>query len=319
VPTNEVELTQANKENSKKDVSDSLERGELSNENKSSEGKKEEKKLTLYELFTILSPYFWPSSASENAFMNRVRSSSTWAMVAISKACNIIAPFYLSTATNSLVRGQWGAVVKYCTLYIFLRITSSVCKEMQGVLYIRVKQQATIELQEFIFTHIHHLSLAFHLNKSTGVIMKAMDRGVDAANTLISYLFLFLIPALIECFAVIILFFLSYKQYLLSLIIVIAIVIYAAVTIFLTNYRKKFREETNKHDNDYHNQATDSILNYETVKYFTNEGYEVDKYKQLISKYQKAHSSTQFFLSTLNISQQVLFMFLLIMLVCTAM
>lgn len=107
--------------------------------------------------------------------------------------------------------------------------------------------------------HILTLPIPIHFS---GVIMKVMDRGVDAADALISYLFLFLVPALLECLAVILLFFISYKQYILSLIICLAIVVYVVVTVYLTNYRKKFREETNKHDNDYHNQVSIVIIHH---------------------------------------------------------
>lgn len=261
--------------------------------------------LSLYELFQVLSPYFWPSGGSDNVWVNRVRSSSTWLMVILSKLCSLTAPLFLSQATNALLQQHLSTATWNICFYSGLRLAASVCKEAQSMLYIKVKQQASIQLQVQVFTHLHNLSLQWHLSKKTGSVMKSMDRGVEAANQLITYLFLYLIPALAECLAVVILFFVSYGQYGLGLIVFTGVAAYCGVTIWITQYRKRYREETNKHDNAFHDQANDSILNYETVKYFTNESYEINKYKSSVYQYQKANTSTQYSLSALNISQQV--------------
>ena len=133
-----------------------------------------------------------------------------------------------------------------------------------------------------------------------------MDRGIDAANSLISSLFLFLIPAILECLAVVILFFINFKQWQLGLTVFVGVSLYACATIFITQWRKKFREQTNKHDNEFHDKATDSVINFETVKYFTGEAFEVERFKTSVVKYQQFNSSTQLSLSLLNISQQVI-------------
>eukprot|EP01039_Chlorochromonas_danica_P002484 gene2484-2722_t len=263
--------------------------------------------LSLYELFQVLSPYFWPSGeGSDNVWVNRARSSSTWLMVILSKLCSLTAPLFLSQATNALIQQQLSTATWNICFYSGLRLGASVCKEAQSMLYIKVKQQASIQLQVQVFTHLHNLSLQWHLSKKTGSVMKSMDRGVEAANQLITYLFLYLIPALAECLAVVILFFVSYGQYGLGVIVFTGVAAYCGVTIWITQYRKRYREETNKHDNAFHDQANDSILNYETVKYFTNESYEINKYKSSVFQYQKANTSTQYSLSALNISQQVI-------------
>jgi ABC-type transport system involved in Fe-S cluster assembly fused permease/ATPase subunit len=132
-----------------------------------------------------------------------------------------------------------------------------------------------------------------------------MDRGVDAANSLVSYLFLFLVPAILECLAVIILFFLNYRQYFLGITVFIGVTLYSIATIYITQWRKTLRAETNKHDNDFHEKATDSLINYETVKYFTNENFEIDRFTQSVAMYQVKMSATALSLNALNITQQV--------------
>lgn len=272
-----------------------------------SEKKMEKKKtaLSMGELLTVLLPYFWPSGDMKGAYLNRIRSTSTWMMVGASKVCNICAPFFISDAANYLVAGDFYHALISMGLFSLLKLAGSVFKEMQSMIYIRVKQQASIELQELTFTHLHNLSLNWHLSKRTGSVMKSMDRGIEAANQLVSYLFLFLIPTVIECLSVIILFFVQYKQWQLGAVVFFGVAVYAILTVGITQWRKKFREQTNKHDNDFHDKATDSIINFETVKYFNGERFEIDRFKNSVSNYQKSKSSTQFSLSILNISQQM--------------
>ena len=284
---------------------------ELTNFDKLEAGQSKEKEaplkatLSIYELMRVLTPYFWPSKGSDGAFVNRIRCSCTWLMVVLSKTSSLIAPFYLANATNNLVAAHFAASVHDLLIFSLLRLASQIFKEFQSILYIKVKQQASIELQELAFSHLLSLSLNWHLSK-----MKSMDRGVDAANSLISSLFLFLIPALLECLAVIILFFINFKQWGLGFIVFVGVLLYSCATVFITQWRKKFREETNKQDNDFHDKAMDSIINYETVKYFTGEAFEVSRFKSSVVKFQQYNSSTQLSLSLLNMSQQVCEMFL---------
>jgi ABC-type transport system involved in Fe-S cluster assembly fused permease/ATPase subunit len=156
------------------------------------------------------------------------------------------------------------------------------------------------------FSHLHTLSLNWHLSKKTGSVMKSMDRGIDGVGSLITYLFLFLIPALAECLAVVVLFFAEYKQWSLGLIVLGGVLFYSIATIAITQWRKKFREATNKHDNDFHDKATDSIINFETVKYFTAEDFEVNRFKESVAKFQVFSSSTTVSLSVLNMTQQLI-------------
>jgi len=215
----------------------------------------------------------------------------------------LFAPFYLSDAANSLLQKSWSTAVLSAFAYIALRLASQVFSNLQGIVYIKVKQQASIELQTLTFQHLHELSLNWHLSKKTGSVIKSMDRGTDAVNNLVSYLFLSLIPALSECLAVVILFFAQYQQFSLGVLIFSGIVLYIYVTISITMWRKKFREETNKHDNDFHEKATDSIINFETVKYFTAENFELERYKAAVIKFQVVNSSFMYALNILNISQ----------------
>eukprot|EP01036_Dinobryon_divergens_P059803 gene59803-79765_t len=149
------------------------------------ESKESEKRgLTFFELMRVLKPYFWPSAGTDGALLNRLRTTSTWLLVGLSKAANLYAPLFISVATNKLIshdlRGTFLNVIIYCAL----RLLSSIFKELQGIVYLKVKQQASIQLSEQTFTHLHSLSLNWHLSKKMGNVIRAMDRGADAANDL---------------------------------------------------------------------------------------------------------------------------------------
>jgi len=265
---------------------------------------KQKSGLTFFELFRVLLPYFWPAKGTDGAFINRIRSSSTWLMVALSKTCNLSAPLFLSAATNYIVAKDYYSAAKSMIIFSALKFSASVFKELQSIIYIKVKQQASIQLQELTFTHLHSLSLNWHLSKKSGSVMKSMDRGVEAANQLISSLFLFLLPAILECLAVVVFFFILYRQSLLGGVVLIGVSLYTVATVGITQWRKKFREQTNKHDNDFHDKAMDSIINYETVKYFTGEEFEISRFKNSVVQYQRYNSSTQLSLGLLNVTQQ---------------
>lgn len=265
------------------------------------------KDLTLFQLMSILRPYYWPNEGSDGAVLNRIRAISTYLSVFLSKASSLYAPFFLLTATNELMAGNISVSILCICKYCLLRIVSSFFKELQPVIYVKVKQQASIELQEIIFSHLHSLSFNWHLSKKTGSVIKSMDRSVDAANQLIQYLFLFLIPALCECLAVVFLFFIRYQKHsALGVAVLLGVFFYTIATIVIAQWRKKFREANNKLDNDYHDIATDSIMNYETVKYFTAESSEVSRYKECIIKFQQVNTWQSISNSLLNIIQQII-------------
>ena len=267
---------------------------------------KKSKNLTIRELMLVLGPFFWPNEGTDGAVLNRIRSTLTWVMVALSKTCSLIAPLYLSAGTNELTVGNYSRAATNIGIFCSLRFGSTFFKEAQSIVFLKVKQQAYIQLAETTFAHLHELSLNWHLTKKTGNVIRSMDRGTEAASQLVSNVFLFLGPAILECIAVCIIFFTHFNSVPLGVLIITAVFIYCINTVLVTTWRKKFREATNKHDNDFHEKATDSIINFETVKYFTMEKFEVTRFKSAVSNYQQYMVSTQLAGSVLNASQALI-------------
>jgi len=268
--------------------------------------KKRKAKLTTSALLTILKPYFWPHATSTSATLNRVRAISTWLCVLLSKVCSIGAPIFIGKASTALTRLEYGQAMWYSVYYAGARLGSMVFNECQGLLYLFVAQAAFVELSEVTFEHLHSLSLDWHLRKKLGETIRSMDRGIGACDSLMRYLFLFLMPAVGEMIVVIIIFASYFDYFPLAVAVFVFVYVYALLTILLTLWRKKFRNRVVKSDNDWHDICTDSLINFETVKYFTGEDYEIKRFVKSIERYQSGSVNVKASLSTLNISQQVL-------------
>eukprot|EP00434_Breviolum_minutum_P017141 symbB.v1.2.015128.t1/scaffold1122.1/size136700/12 len=248
--------------------------------------------------------------------MNRIRALTTWACVVLSKVSNIISPIFLARATNALASALrqskpeisaeiWWPLVEYAAL-VFV---SKALKEAQSLVYIKVQQAAYIEIADNTFAHLHGLSLDWHLRKKMGNVIRSMDRGIQAAQSTMQYVVLYLIPTLVEALAVSLIFVFHFKNLQLAVFVLLNLIAYMYATIKVTLWRKKFRTATTKHDNDLHDRLTDSLVNYETVKYFTAEDYE--RKESLVESFQKTSMTTQASLSMLNILQQLIVNFTL--------
>jgi ABC-type transport system involved in Fe-S cluster assembly fused permease/ATPase subunit len=144
-----------------------------------------------------------------------------------------------------------------------------------------------------------------------GNVIRSMDRGIAAAQSTMKYCFLYLLPTLGEAGAVCMIFVLHFQNAQLAIFVLLNLYLYCYVTIKITTWRKKFRTATTKHDNELHDRLTDSLVNYETIKYFTAEEYERKEYRNVVTKFQKMSMATQASLSFLNILQQFIINFTL--------
>uniref|UniRef100_M4C5P0 Uncharacterized protein n=1 Tax=Hyaloperonospora arabidopsidis (strain Emoy2) TaxID=559515 RepID=M4C5P0_HYAAE len=256
--------------------------------------------ISLVKFMSILKPYFWP-----HGLTNKLRALSTYVVLILSKLANLAAPLSMAAATNALVAKDVGRATSSIALFSALTLLSKLFKEMQSLIYLKVKQTAYIELATLTYGHVQSLSYDWHVQKKLGDVLRSMDRGVESANSVVSYVFLYLIPTLAESVVVIVIFAVHFELAGLSFVAFSSLVVYAYLTIKITLWRKKYREASMRHDNEYHDKATDALLNYETIKYFGNERHEVQEYSKVIEKYQRYSLSSQASLSVLNGSQAI--------------
>lgn len=189
--------------------------------------------------------------------------------------------------------------------YGALRLSTTVFTELREFVFARVTQRAvrTVALQ--VFCHLHALSLSFHLNRQTGGMTRDIERGTRGISSLVSYTLFSILPTLIEIALVLGYLVLNYDIWFFG-ITVIALVSYICFTIVVTEWRTHFRRTMNELDSKANSRAIDSLLNYETVKYFGNEAYEARRYDDGLTHYEKAAVRSQTSLSLLNTGQSTI-------------
>lgn len=204
----------------------------------------------------MLRPYFWPDGA-----INKVRAVTTWACVVSSKGCGLVAPLFLGWATTALAHADYRMTVYHSCAYCLVSFAGTTLKECQSLVYLKVAQAAFVQLSQVAFGHLHSLSLDWHLRKKLGEVLRSMDRGIAACDTLMKYLFLWLVPAFAECLTVVIIF-AAYFDYLpLAMTVFYFVFAYVFLTIIVTLWRKKFRKALVKSDNEYHDIFTVNVFN----------------------------------------------------------
>ena len=194
-----------------------------------------------------------------------------------------------------------GALVAYG----LLRLSTTLFTELREFLFARVTQRAVRTIALKVFRHLHALSLRFHLNRQTGGMTRDIERGTRGVNSLISYSLFNVLPTLVEITLVLGYLVLNYDIWF-TVITGVALASYIAFTVIVTEWRTHFRRTMNELDSKANTKAIDSLLNYETVKYFGNEEYEAKRYDQGLQSFENAAVRSQTSLSFLNTGQSLI-------------
>ncbi|WUR13566.1 ABC transporter ATP-binding protein/permease [[Empedobacter] haloabium] len=189
--------------------------------------------------------------------------------------------------------------------YGALRLSTTVFTELREFLFARVTQRAVRTIALRVFRHLHALSLRFHLNRQTGGMTRDIERGTRGVGSLISYTLFNILPTLVEI-ALVLGYLVTHYDVWFSVITFSALVLYIAFTVTVTNWRTHFRRTMNDLDSKANTKAIDSLLNYETVKYFGNEEYEARRYDEGLQRYETAAVKSQTSLSLLNTGQSAI-------------
>ncbi len=187
--------------------------------------------------------------------------------------------------------------------YGALRLSTSMFTELRELIFAKATEGTARSISLQVFRHLHDLSLRFHLERQTGGMTRDIERGTRAVHSLISYSLYSIVPTLIEVVLVLTLLGVKFDVWFAG-ITVAALAIYIAFTVVVTEWRTKFRKTLNELDSVAHTRAIDSLLNYETVKYFNNEGFEAARYDESLEKLRRAQLKSQTTLSLLNTGQQ---------------
>jgi ATP-binding cassette, subfamily B, heavy metal transporter len=189
--------------------------------------------------------------------------------------------------------------------YGMLRMATTLFTELREFLFAKVTQRAVRSIALSVFRHLHALSLRFHLNRQTGGMTRDIERGTRGISTLVSFTLFNILPTLVEITLVLGYLVLKYDIWF-SVITVVALVLYIGYTVAVTEWRTHFRRTMNDLDSKANTKAIDSLINYETVKYFGNEDYEARRYDEGLQRYEAAAVKSQGSLSILNTGQAII-------------
>ncbi|MBL0941989.1 MAG: ABC transporter ATP-binding protein/permease [Alphaproteobacteria bacterium] len=248
--------------------------------------------------------YLWPSN--EAGLKARIVGAMT--LLIFSKAINVSVPIFykksidaLSNPTLSLVIVPIGFLIAYGVA----RILAQAFNELKDALFAKVSQRSIRTAGLETFRHLHQLSLRFHLDRKTGGLSRAIEKGIQAIDTILQFSMFNIVPTIIEILFVCCMLWTFYETIFMVLTLV-TVIIYIWYTLAITEWRTTFVRDMNRVDSEANAKAIDSLLNYETVKYFGNETHEEQRFDASLKIFEKAAVKSKVSLSTLNIGQGII-------------
>ena len=252
---------------------------------------------------TRVLPDLWP--ADQPAL--RVRVVLALVLLMLAKGAVLVTPFVYRDAVDALAPENAAIAVPIFLVIAYgaTRLFGTVFQQLRDLAFARVGQHALRQLGLRIFRHIHGLSLNYHISRKTGALSRVVDRGIKAIDFLLRYLLFSIVPLLFELGIVAVIFLVEFGPAYVA-VLVATVAAYVVFTFRITEWRVKIRMEMNEQDQDAHQKAVDSLLNYETVKYFSAEGREATRYDTAMAAYQSAALRTSSSLAILNIGQALI-------------
>ncbi|CAM8670515.1 ATM1 ABC-type transport system involved in Fe-S cluster assembly, permease and ATPase components [Comamonadaceae bacterium] len=253
---------------------------------------------TLQRLFPYLWTYKW-------------RVIAALGFMVAAKLANVSVPLLLKQLVDAMILKPGDAtavlVVPVALLvgYGALRLCTSLFSELRELVFAKATEGAARSISLQVFRHLHAMSLRFHLERQTGGMTRDIERGTRGVHSLINYSLYSIVPTLIEVTLVLTLLAVKFDVWF-AWITGIALVVYIGFTVTVTEWRTQFRKKMNEMDSTAHSRAIDSLLNYETVKYFNNEEFEAKRYDENLERYRRAAVKSQRTLSLLNSGQQLI-------------
>jgi len=244
-------------------------------------------------------PYLWG---------HRNRVILALACLILAKLANVTVPLVLKDIVDSLDSSQNAIIVLPVALvltYGAIRVATVLFGELRDAIFAKVTQSSIRRVALKVFRHLHTLSLSFHLDRQTGGISRDIERGSRGISFLLNFMVFNILPTLIEITLIAVILFANYSLWF-AIIPFATAAIYIAFTLIVTEWRMKYRREMNEMDSKANTRAIDSLLNFETVKYFGNEEYEAQRYDENLQVWERAAVKSQTSLASLNVGQGVI-------------
>ena len=251
-----------------------------------------------WRVVPMVLPYLWEY---------RWRVLVALACLITAKLANVGVPLVLKEVVDALEPGRAVIAVPFALLiaYGLLRLSTTLFAELRDAVFVRVTQRAIRRLALTVFRHLHSLSLRFHLERQTGGVSRDIERGTNGVSTLLSYLLFSIVPVILEFGLVAAVLFAKFDWRFVAVTFA-AVALYLAYTFAVSEWRIGIRRRANELDSRANTRAIDSLLNYETVKYFNNEEYEARRYDENLSSYEQAAVRSETSLGLLNVGQSLI-------------
>jgi ATP-binding cassette subfamily B protein len=254
---------------------------------------------------TALAPYLWPRQAPGL----RLRVVLALVLLVVGRFVNIAVPFLYRHAVDALAPAKAAPLAAAVLVpaaailaYGFARVAAQACTELRNAVFARVGQRAVRQLALAAFRHVHTLSLGFHLERRTGGLSRAIERGIAGIEFLLNFLLFNIAPTLVEIVIVAAILWRLFG-WLYAAATLTTILGFAAFTFAVTDWRVRFRREMNEKNSEANTKAVDGLLNFETVKYFANEAHEAERYDAALRAYERAAVKSETSLALLNLGQ----------------
>ncbi len=252
-------------------------------------------------------PHIWP----KGNLNFKLRVIGAFLVILLGAYINVRAPFLLRDASNQLEGADpavttLGNIALFIIGYGFLRLMSVAIPQIREFLFARVGQNAQREIALDVFRHLHALSMRFHIERRTGGLSRIIERGIRSIEFVFRFL-LFNIGPMVLMLGIIAVTFMREYEMIFALIVVLTVAAYFWFTVASTEWRLKFRRTMNAQDQEANSKAVDSLLNFETVKYFNNETYEAERYNNAMRGYQEAAIRSNNSLALVNAGQSLIY------------
>jgi len=229
------------------------------------------------------------------------------ATLILAKLANVAVPLVLKLIVDAMNKPKAMLILPVFLVvgYGLLRLFSTLFGELRDAVFAKVTQRAIRRVALKLFVHLHNLSLRFHLERQTGGVSRDIERGTKGIGFLLNFMLFNILPTLLEICLVAAILFSKYNPWF-AIITFATLIVYIAFTLFITEWRMVFRRTMNDMDSKANTRAIDSLLNYETVKYFGNEAYEAGRYDEHLASWETAAVRNQTSLATLNSGQSII-------------